>query len=472
MTLGAVVLLVVVVTQLHNADAPLPWEGVALRYLVALTGLIVVPLGAMLVGSTAADERLLGTLDLHRLGPARPATHVLGLVLGAPLLVWVLFLALVPVVFSLALRGGVAPGLMGACLTSIAVTALLAWVATLVLALGGNVLSKGALHAAGLTIGLGLLGLGYLGYRLHLAPFYYGSGVGPWVYLAAPEAHVPRASLFGAPFPPLFYQLLVQGTLIALLWVAATRLIRPGQRPAWSKPQVLLLCGFLIAVFLGSMPGHPWLAGEGTPPIVLVTGYIILGLGILAAALVTPRRVDHVRAWHRLHDEEEPLYAAGFDDGASNFAWYLVYCAIAVGAGAGLLWLAPRDIAAPALVVFALALFQVGWVAGGLEAYYLSRGRFRRGIFFATAAFPWLIFPMVGVWMRINGHYPMFAPMLTSLSPITGLYVISQKATAMAGNWQSVEAIRVVIMPLLLNGCLAFITLVSAWATRMRMRLD
>jgi hypothetical protein len=470
---GAIVvvsLVLALAARMHDPNGAAPWEATALCTLLALAGFVAVNACAVLVGGAAAGERLLGTLDVHRVGPSRPVALVAGFVVGAPALVWVLLLALAPVCLSLGLRAGLALGPLAGSLVSVATTALVASLATLALALGAGQSSRASLQTAGLAVGTGLLSLGYVGHVLHIAPLYYLSGVAPMVALAVPgSASVPSAVLFGLPVPQLFYQALCQGAAIICFGGAAVRLAGPGGRLPWTKIQMLTLCAFTLALFLGSMPGHPWFAGEQAPAFALAMGYAVLAVGVVAAVLVTPRHIHHARAWRRLQTSEDSFSLAAFDDGAGNFAWYLVYCALAmVAATAGLLLVPPRDVSA-ALCILLLALFQTGWIAGGLETYYLSRHSYRRGAFFMTAAFPWLLFPMVGLWMRLDGGYPMFAPMLLSLSPVTGLWHVGKNATAAAGDWQSMEAIRTVAMPLLLNGCLAAATLLSAWVTRQRM---
>ena len=471
MTLASLVTLIVLIHALRDPFAPAPWEHVALRMLLPAFGIVVVLGSALHAGGAVTDERLLGTLELHRLGPEKPPWLVIGFLAGAPALLWLLSLALVLVSLSLALRAQFDVVVLIQCWLSIASTALVASMATLALALGAGPSSRAALRAAGVVIGIALMSLGGIGYLLHIAPLYFLSGVAPLVALAAPRVGaVPQAALFGVVLPAAYYQALVQGAALVFLWAAGVRLMRAGERPPWPKAHMLMLCGVVLLFFLGSMPGHPWFTGAHAPSLAIVAGYVTLFLGTLTAIMVTPRYVQCVRAWHVRHGSVSAPHTSGWEDEDGSLAWFLGFCMLAVLAGGLTAWVAPVPDVTPLLCVFLLAASQVGWIAGGLEVYYLGQGRHRQGIFMVLSAFPWLIFPLVGLWMRLEGHYPMFAPMLISLSPVTGLWYVDHNAEAIAGHWQSMEAIRKVAMPLLLNGCFAVATLLSAWVTRQRLR--
>lgn len=459
-------------------DKGFRWEAWAFYTLAIVQTLVLLVMGSVSLSNSAARERLANTLDFHRASPTTPLNMYVGLLLGGPVHEWCVYLAILPVGASFGLRGGLSLAIITYLHLSIILNALLFHSLSIVFTMGidQKTLNR-MLSVGGLTVCLVLAYVSFAAagspparalYHLTCLPAFVTAGSslgmnGPAVPLIA------RREFFQVQMPIWAVQIVVQCPVILLASLASMRRLAHAERPLFSKVLALAACAYALLVYLGPMGPETWqsMIPDSTDFFRLIGAVFFCGfvfiLGCMGTCMTTPSYLMHVRALRRMRKNGRH-YLSPFEDGASNFAWLVLFSTLAAGAMVVLLWFWHGKDCLYAFVLLALTLCYVAWFAGGYELAMLAGKGKRKGLMVVAFAVPWAFMPILGSLlaagsMRLDLLHTMmmaFCPFF-GISMFAGAYIPAQ------------EVAEFMWLALAMNLVLAFVVSSIAWSTRIRL---
>ena len=242
---------------------------------VSLQGIILVIIGGTQVASAVGKVREAQILDFHRISPLHPFTTVIGFFLGAPILEYAMFGAVLPL--TLAVGSKSFYGLGTAIQVSIA-QLLVAWFLHAI-ALLTSLMSKKPKANVG-----GFVGLMFV-FIMFIAPNFIGAFVA--------MGGRPTIWFFDRRWPWLPVVALNLVTALVFLMIASTRKMRSEGTHALSKPQALAFVGatgFLAGGLAWGRPDvYPW----------VMAFYVSAILAMTAAVAITPTAGEYARGLRR-----------------------------------------------------------------------------------------------------------------------------------------------------------------------------
>ena len=475
-TVLTVVVCVLSCYTISLGDRDFPWEAWSFYALAVIQALILLVLGSASLSNSAARERLVNTLDFHRVSPTSPLNMYIGMLSGGPVHEWCVYLAILPVGASLGLRGGVSPYDMTYLHSAIVLNAILFHSMAMLFTLG---VEQKTLNRMLSVSGFGVcLVLAYVSFAAAgsapAQPLYHmtclpafndvavalgGGGV------SGVEA---KGGFFNLRAPHWSMQLIVQVPLLLLASFASIRRLAHAERPLFSKPLALAACAYVFFVYLGAADQRDWAVasedfGDLYRAVVFPFYYgLVFAVGCVGACMVTPTFLLHVRALRRMRKRGHHLLSP-FEEGASSLSWLVSYTALAAGSMVFLLWTWQVSRWLQAVAMLALTLSYVTWFAGGYELAMLAGKGKRKALMAVAFAVPWVFMPIMGSLfaageMRLDIEHVV----MTAFCPFVGISMFSSVDVA------SPEQAGYLWLVLVMNGILAFVVLSIAWSTRMR----
>jgi hypothetical protein len=393
--------------------------------------------GSFTAGQAASREVKNGTLDFHRISPTNRFHQVIGLLLGAPILEWCTFAATLPVSVVLGFMANVPVIDMVSLYAGIAVSAL--FTHSVAIALGLSTRKPTALareHAVGVLVPVGLLILSSSAMPMGSATLYHTTSLPLFVdvlgRLYDVNATGPDApnwellnNIYHVALPSIAIILLVQIPFMVMTWLAAARAISRPDHPAFSKSELLVWIGLVLAFFVGD--ALPALADTRLRRIMGADGmvfgmllYTALALGLWGSWIVTPYHLIHMKGLRRMRKLGRTRLLP-LSDSASNLPWLGGFTILFAASYLGLL---PyfEDLSMKTIIIAPVAaLFYVLWPAQALEYFRLSPLRSFRVLFIIVLAIPWFFFPLFGVITGVLLEEDVVSQMLVIPSPFFSL---------------------------------------------------
>mgnify|MGYP001619338720 FL=1 len=422
-------------------------------------GFVILVLGTLSAYRMALQDRLNGTLDFFRATPTEGVNHVIGLVLGAPVLEWFFFLLLIPVMLVFALLSDVKPAALMDFYASIILCAVLYHSLGV---LTGICATRKKYRA---TVNVVLLGaLIFAGVRalilMKSSVAYHGTFLPGYTNLLAeimnPEAfpgslffNYNLFMFFGKPIPSLLLQALVQAPLCLLACLAIKRKISSPETPIFSRFQLLILTSLSLVYFTGdSLFTGAVRRIKGAPgdfnPVLCAYFYLFFFLSVFFSSITTPTALGYQKGINRV--KKLGLSKLGrLDEQNGNSGWLIIFCALS----------APVYFALCAVfkvsfmispVSFAMFACFIVLFANALEFFRLSRFHGKTIVFSTAVLILWVALPVTeAILATMNYNYPFFV----YLSPITALALWGgyftgdaaiNSATTIAQNISSVKS--------------------------------
>lgn len=413
-----------------------PWARVVFIVMAYAHGFILLAFGTSSAFSMAVRERQAGTLDFHRVSPTSAGNIVTGLLLGAPILEWLLVLCTVPIAVGFALYSGAGVPLVLYLYASLALCALFFHALGL---LGGLTLDPKKFQVyrsswpMSVILALGLASL--LGLGAGISPLCHATCLPAFVEIVRGTEGFPREELYELPsqflyfdLPPLLLQAIIQVPLLFLVLTAAMRTVAHPERPVLSKIELLLGTGFLFFLFVGgSLPCASAAVAKNVSNVdlgvMLVFLYFTVSLGLAGAAIATPGALLHRKGLRRMHKEGRS-HPNVFDDHASHVGWLIGFALLASVAYMALGWLIADARPITFSLPFLTVLCHVAWFSGALECFRLSKHHRKRSLFTLFVSVPWLFLPLFGTALAMGQISPISMAYSSVFSPLFGPLII------------------------------------------------
>lgn len=377
---------------------------------------LVMFLGAVRAGASVRQERISGTLAFHRVSPQSRLAIVMGLLIGAPILEWILASVLLPGVVLLGFLSGFS--ILDICIYECALilSALTISLFFIVVVLQIN---DERLKSTGsfLSNGMAFLVLYMLIFTI---PSFSMMGAAENNYSACYHAFTPyfffriveQAFSKEISWIPLNIalgiQLSVQIPLLCLgFWLAVRRLKSPDS-PLLSKAQAYAVVLFAFALYLAELINN--FAGESAhPEFVLGLAPLSCFMGLFGAFMTSPNRLLVIRgkclksggglaAWRRF-----PL-----SDSASCLFWLIGY-SILTYLMTVVIWLLFNTLITNfyvsnnlsfLLVACGFVLAQVACFGGLYERFLLGRFHKSASLFAVFIFILWIVIPLFGLFFE------------------------------------------------------------------------
>jgi hypothetical protein len=377
--------------------------------LLALQTVILGIMGAGQVGGSVSGARASGIMDFHRVSPLTPTELVLGFFFGAPVREYLLFLVTLPFSILCVVLG--TPDFRGFVQVMILLVAG-SWVMH-ALALINGLVTKGPAGSRG-VVGL-LIFLGILGGNLFTA---FGN-------IANRLDAEPRLDFFGISLPWLAVVLLYLGPLLFFLYLASKRRIDSERVHPFSKPQAVAAMATLGALLLGGIWSLP-----DAPALLIAILYVLVLVGILLAAAVTPNQAEYYKGLWRAHKLGLSRLSL-WHDLAGNRAFLAALCGLVLATATvawgrldeGVLRTGPGGVVRQALpLAIATGVVIVAYHGLALQFFLLRFGR-RGWNYLSLFLFLVWVLPLVaGTIMALaDNRGPGLAQAVFAVSPIAGL---------------------------------------------------
>jgi len=443
--------------------------------LAVLQGLILILAGIHAANKMAFKEKLGGTLDLHRCSPTSSFNQMIGIILGAPSLEWIVFFGTLPVSFCVALASDISLFVFCNFYIGLALCALFFHSVAVLIALSSDQ-KKGSISP--LTILFLFVffipfaqGIGSsAAYHMSWFPAYeYLNSEVTRVYVEKfPQLH----EFFGHVLPFPLLQIIVQLPLLILACAGIKRRVEHSEKPLFSKLQSLFLSLLALIFYAGSTFLH--LSGDkGTWRdyhyqhgfAVGTFLYLIFLLGIFSAIIVTPKLLSYSKGLRRM--KKLGLKRMSVRDDHNTSAWWLIgFCLVA--AGAYYLAFYSKISAAPAtkILCFIVIMTQVIFFCSALECFSLSRFHKKKVFFWTAIGVLWLIVPLFGIVTQPLASSRAYLEYFYSPSPFFGTVFLIEKLVSET----SVALKHFFIFSLILNSVLAIGMAITAFRMRCRVR--
>jgi hypothetical protein len=423
-------------------DYPIPWLNLVFFQLAVLQGIILLLFATRSTHRMAFQERVGGTLEFHRCSPTSRLNQAIGMVLGAPILEWCVFLGslLISVIIAFIIKIKLFT-FIGFYLGLILSAMFFHSIAVLV-AISSNQLKN---RWAGLPFFFLILFFGpffyyFLFYSIKLSSLYHMTWFPAYDYLwkeiirggifTSPyfqRNSIILHSFFGQKINFLLLQAIVQLPLIGLIWAGIRRKISYAEKSVLSKTQSALFnllvlfyyCGSAISVFLYESSIYYW-----EQFYFAMFFYFILGLTILGALTATPTYLSYTKGLCRMRKLGLRRLSLS-DDQNSNMLWLIALCSIVTVAYFIIRYGIKVNILDQIYCLIVL-LCQIVFFASALEFFQLSRFHQKKIFFWTAMAILWFIVPIFGlvtspiVTSKAYMHY-FFSP-----SPIFGTVSLTE----------------------------------------------
>lgn len=391
----------------------------------------VLMLGLGRVATLVLQERISGTLTFHRISPQSRLNQIIGFLLGAPALEWLMALSMTPIIILLALLNGLSMSDIIVYECSILFSALTAYSLALFFLL---IPSEERLAASGSISGIGVLALGFLLVILFLplnelrkellgpySPVCYGFI--PYTFdhllqLFSESNH--KSTPWQVPLYQAFaIQIAVQLPLFSFFVWAALRKLTCPEHPPMSKTQAFVATMMLFALYHAELLNNvKMLPREPFPVLILALLTTYWGLGCIY--LLIPNRLLIIQEkYGETVRNDSCRWRILLSDGASILPWMLGYACLTLVSCLVIVPLIvhshyasgfPRIEAAirflPYLCVVALAQL---FCFAGLNEVFRS-GRFHRAptLFSLMLIILWIVLPVLGLFGIKEPEYVIF----------------------------------------------------------------
>lgn len=435
-----------------------PAFEIAPKIFFYLQGLILMLIGGAQVASAVAHIKDTGIIDFHRVTPMPAKVQTIGIILGAPIRELVLFTVTLPFSFYAAASGWM--GITNWCKLLVVQIglAMLYYTVAMVTGLSATTSGKGASGKFVFLFGI---------MNVLSANMLYPAGIyGPTLLTPVPvyeevfeqdednprnqmrqaarqqqamqqaqpqgpgqqpprqQFNVvppkPSVTFYSAAIPVVLQSLLFQGTFIAFFFIAASRRMRSGRLPMFSKP---IAVSFMSAIAFLSL-GSAWDA----PNLVQVLGLLYF-LGICAICLtssITPplgEVVKGIQRAQRMSGSNVPRWS----DLASNNVVVSIFAATVGVACALSILLAPK----PPLLFFVLRNPFEPWapvavgvltiLASGFAQQYMNLAYHRRAASFFTLFIVGVWFVPLGIGGLLSLSDSEVSTFILALTPLAGI---------------------------------------------------
>jgi hypothetical protein len=274
--------------------------------LLAMQSVILGLMGASQVGTAVSSARASGIMDFHRVSPLTPAELVLGFFFGAPVREYFLFAVTLP--FSLACVVFGTPDFRG-FLQVMVLLVVVSWVLHGLALLNALVMKRqvGGRGAVGLIIFLAMIG---------------GNLFTTFGNVANRLENDPRLEFYGVSLPWLAVVLLYLVPLLFFIYLASRRKMDSERIHPFSKPQGIAALATLGLLLVGGI----WSLIDAEPLAIAVL-YLMVLIGIVLAAMVTPNQAEYYKGLWRAHKLGLSRLSY-WNDFALNRVFLAVACAV------------------------------------------------------------------------------------------------------------------------------------------------
>lgn len=404
-----------------NAQRDGRWLYNVFLYIAIMQGVLLLLFGTIAAGRMSFKEKIGGTLEFHRCSPTSRLNQVIGLVLGAPILEWCLFLFLFAISLYLALA------------TRINLTAFFTFY-------GALILCAVFFHSLTILIALsstqkyrqaGFIPIFFLlwfflpvSFALQLSSLYHATWFPAYEYLWQEVIHEAGGgfwndqllhSFFANPMPFLPLQLIVQLPLIILMWLGIRRKISQPEGQLFSKVESAAMSFLLLFYYTGSAvsaffintvkKGHMIWQKEGYLYIFFCLVFLLM---IGGALIVTPSYLSYTKGLQR----KKKLGLRGNDynnDTGSTTVWILTMVLIAAFFYFILSFFGGLK-TGNNIACFAVILSQMVFFSSSLEAFKLSKYRQKKALFWTVVGIIWIIVPLFGLVTNTGAfHYYLYS---------------------------------------------------------------
>jgi hypothetical protein len=382
-------------------------SGGAFGTLLALQVIVLAIIGATQVGTSVGAARASGILDFHRVSPLTSTELALGFFFGAPVREYLLFAVTLP--FSILCVAIGTPDFRG-FLQVMILLLFSSWLIHGFSLINGLVLKKqaGSRGVVGLVLFLGLMSSSFW-------PMF--GNVANWL------DSDPRLTFFGISLPWLAVILLYQLPVLYFVFLASRRKFESERLHPFSKPQAIAAMAVLGVLIVGGTWNLPDLE-----PLAIVVLYVLVLVGIVLAAMVTPTQAEYYKGLWRAHKQGASRLSL-WDDLSLNRPFLVVVCGIVLvaatiasarirGTSSGLV--SPVRDAYPLAIANGVLILAYHGLA--LQFFQLRFGR--RGVNYLSLFLflVWVLPLIAGTIYTLANIRPDSKPqVIFALSPIAGL---------------------------------------------------
>lgn len=385
-----------------------PWLNGVFYYISVVQGVWLILFGASSSFRMASMERTSGTIDFHRSSPFPRLQQLLGIVFGAPVLEWVIFLFTLCLSFIIALLAGIKLQVFLIFYASLMVCAV--FFHSIAAAAGISAQQKNP--RSGFAVFFFFYIFAQLAFWISFS--YHATCFPAYEYLhqQVMEAGIPQNvsawaqdhdfvlhSFFGQRIHFFLYQLLIHFPLGLLAWSALRRKISYAERFVFSKTHSVSLALLVFIYLCGSLVSHLFLSGNSRFQAVSnsFTGlffYLVILLAVMGAATATPTYLMYTKGLRRA--KKLSLKKLSYsEDQASNILWLFVFCLAASTVCLAYLYFAELAWGKRFIILFVL-LSQIVTFASALECFRLSRHHQKKIVFWTGVGIIWIASPVFG----------------------------------------------------------------------------
>ncbi len=416
----------------RSTKIPLPWLNEAIYNIAIFQGILLLFFGSLSSYRMAREERLSGTLDFHRSSPTPRSHQVIGLLIGGPVLEWVVFFG--TLLFSGYLFSLASPHLAFFIFlkfyAALIVCAVFFHAFMILLALSQN--HRRARIGPFLLIFI-IYSMMTMIFTLQLSTFYHLSwapayeefsaavkGDSDWKLRDSYDEdfhddyyHKNKFQLlysfFGFRIPSLWLQLLVQLPLIGFFCRGIMRKISHPERPMLSKSQWILLTLFVLFLYVGAAfsvvvegcRGYYCRSNYQIGEYTTIFLYYIMALGIMGTLESTPNALLFSKGIRR-RKKLGQKYWDPLEDFSGNSVWLFVFCMVVTVCYLTFMYIMKVSLSVQTISLM-IVLSQIIFFAAAFEFFNLSRHRQKKSIFWTGLGILWIVIPILGSILRKAG---------------------------------------------------------------------
>lgn len=416
---------------------PVSWLRLAFFQIAMLQGFILLLLGSHAANKMARQERISGTLDFHRCSPTSRIDQIIGIVFGAPILEWCLFLGSLLLSFLLALFSGMNSVVF--CAFYVAFILCAVFYHSLAIIVG--ICSNQKKQQAGI---IPLLLLSWLimpfFFALQLSTLYYMTFIPMYSFLTKHTVDLYASlyphqitwewnvnSLFACPLRFPLLQFLVQLPLIVFIWAMLKRKISYIEKSILSKSQLVVFIMLLLFYFIGSASTLIVSENQYAFPHEALMGlflYIIVGVLFIGSIIATPTQLMYQKGLNRAKKLGLRRLSLS-DDQNSNWLWLIVACFAVTGMY--YIFLRFTETAFLKRILFLVVLLsQCASFAGALEWFRLSKHHEKMVVFWVSLSILWIFIPLFGLITKTMSSSPYYLQYFFSPSPLFSIPLFCQ----------------------------------------------
>ncbi|MDD5070762.1 MAG: hypothetical protein PHV17_08550 [Candidatus Omnitrophica bacterium] len=458
-----------------KTHTPVPWLNFVFFYISIAQGVLIFFFGTRSISVITSNEKMSGTLDLHRCSPITRINQIIGLLLGAPILEWIVFFMAMLINFVITL------------LSSIKIYDFIVLYLGMILSvlLWHSLIMFFSLSSSKQRNRLGVLS-GFiliffflpwiLTMRLssitHLTVFpsyiqLYQSIIGfaqkvpPW--RSVNDWNILHG-FYGFKIATLPFQFMVQVPLLTLLIFGISRKISFDDRPVFSKIQSSILFFLMIFYLTGSIITNTIYDSAMynyyayNYAILYVICFFVIALVLSFSA--TPTHLIYSKGLRRVKKTGLSKFSLS-DEANSNLLWTVTILYIASLFYALFCYYLAMP-ARYAVLVFFLLSTQLILYTSAFEWFRLSAFRRKMAYFWTLIIILWLIVPILGFVTKPMVTAEFYEYYLSGLSP----FFWSGQLLPKLWGPVSLTLLSVLITLVLINGVLAMAAVLLAYKTR------